>query len=30
MNSIPLDLKQVLLSVLTHDGIKQEVSGKAR
>ena len=30
MNSIPLDLKQVLLSVLTHDGIKQEVTGKAR
>ncbi len=30
MNSIPMDLKQVLLSVLTHDGIKQEVGGKAR
>lgn len=30
MNSIPMDLKSVLLSVLTHDGIKQEVSGRPK
>ena len=30
MNPAPLDWKQELLSVLTHDGIKQEISGRTK